>query len=43
MNQAPWRLLYRVENGQRVWSFEQLWASELYELRQDGWQLWRGG
>lgn len=41
MNAAPWRLLFRVEDGQRVWNYEQLWGKELKRRQREGWELLR--
>ncbi len=39
MNNKPWRLLTRLEGMQRVWIYEQLWVSELYEMKKFGWRV----
>ncbi len=41
MNQAPWRLLYRFEEGQKVWSYEPFWGKQLKRQQREGWELWR--
>lgn len=41
MNQRPWRLLYRLEDGQKVWLYEPLWGKELKRRQREGWELCR--
>lgn len=36
-----WRLLYRWEDGYKVWTYEPLLQRELYDKRQEGWKLWK--
>lgn len=43
MGNKPWWLLYRKENGQRIWIYEQLWGKELKRRLREGWEIWRGG
>lgn len=39
MSEPPWVLLFRIEDGQRVWNYGPLWDKQVKRMQLEGWRI----